>query len=224
MENHDEHEATDCSAHWAPRVSQNLIRRLYETDAKGIYDEDLIDEVGYGLLARCESFIEANEGRGGRVKCFRCGTIIDNAWATGPATCPKCAWQVEWNDYFPSMKGKQLSGAEPVLAVMREFIGQFSRTRDLREKTFAIDRLIHQFHWYVNTKKNLRSVRPMAANLIEGKVSDIVAFLDKLTYGEASTPGMAEQHDEWRTTLCQYDSPAVSCLSAGQPGGRRTKE
>ena len=32
---------------WARRVPQRKIRRLYETDAKGIYDEDLIDEVGY---------------------------------------------------------------------------------------------------------------------------------------------------------------------------------
>ena len=39
-------------------MRQQDIRRLYETDARGIYDEDLINEVGHGLLARCESFIE----------------------------------------------------------------------------------------------------------------------------------------------------------------------
>lgn len=32
---------------WAPRVTQREIRRLYETDAKGIYNEKLINEAGY---------------------------------------------------------------------------------------------------------------------------------------------------------------------------------
>lgn len=208
VEFQDDREPANCAAHWAPRVSQQLIRRLYETDAQGIYDEDLIDEVGYALLARCESFIEANEGRGGRPKCFQCGEIIENAWADGTAKCPQCGWQVKWANYFPSIKGKQLSGAEPVLAVMREYISQFSRTRDLREKTFAIDRLIHQFHWY--TLKNTKNIttRPMAVNLIEGRMSDVVAFLNKLTYGDGSTPGMVEQQDEWRRNIEEHRLPS----------------
>jgi len=35
---------------WAPRVNPSTIRRLYEIDARGIADEDLIDEVGYALF------------------------------------------------------------------------------------------------------------------------------------------------------------------------------
>lgn len=57
-------------------MPQREIRRLYETDAKGIYDGDLIDEVGYGLLARCESFIRANRARAGEVPCPECGQIV----------------------------------------------------------------------------------------------------------------------------------------------------
>ena len=201
MAEREPREEIGCNAHWAPRVSQQLIRRLYETDAKGIYDDDLINEVGYALLARCASFIEANEGRGGRVKCFCCGKLIENAWTTGPATCLDCGWQVAWNDYFPSMQGKQLSGAEPVLAAMREFIAAFAQARDPREKTLAIDRLIHQFHWYTAKDQRTFTTRPMAVNLIEGRMTEVVAFLDKLTYGEASTPGMAKQQDEWRRTI-----------------------
>ncbi len=40
---------------WAGRVSRAQILQLYATDAKGIVDEELIDEVGYALLTRCES-------------------------------------------------------------------------------------------------------------------------------------------------------------------------
>jgi len=32
---------------WAPRVKPQTLRRLYQTDARGILDEELIDEVGY---------------------------------------------------------------------------------------------------------------------------------------------------------------------------------
>ena len=52
---------------WAGRVPQHTIKRLYETDARGIYDEELIDEIGWGLHARCQSLLEAEappaEGR-----------------------------------------------------------------------------------------------------------------------------------------------------------------
>jgi hypothetical protein len=34
---------------WARRVEQEKIRRLYETDARGIVDDELIDEVGYAM-------------------------------------------------------------------------------------------------------------------------------------------------------------------------------
>jgi hypothetical protein len=46
-------------------VRQRDIRRLYETDAPGIHDEELIDEVGYGLLVRWGSFITAVESVAG---------------------------------------------------------------------------------------------------------------------------------------------------------------
>ena len=46
---------------WASRVNPATIRRLYETDARGIVDEDLIDEVGFALYARCQSILCASD-------------------------------------------------------------------------------------------------------------------------------------------------------------------
>ena len=51
---------SDAAPRWAPRVRRSKIRRLYETDALGIYDDELIDDVGYALLARCRSFLAAS--------------------------------------------------------------------------------------------------------------------------------------------------------------------
>ncbi len=113
---------------WARRVPQRKIRRLYETDAKGIYDEDLIDEVGYGLLARCESFIRANRARAGEVPCPECGQIVRREEVL---RCP-CGWELRWADYFKTIQHKQLSGAEPVLEQFRDFVKAFPAARTPR--------------------------------------------------------------------------------------------
>jgi hypothetical protein len=37
----------DSPPEWAPKVAQQAIRRLYEADARGLYDDELLLEVGY---------------------------------------------------------------------------------------------------------------------------------------------------------------------------------
>ncbi|MGC9523034.1 MAG: hypothetical protein ACP5HG_14265 [Anaerolineae bacterium] len=72
---------------WAPRVKPERIRQLYALDAQGIYDDELIADVGYGLLARCQSFIEANEAVDGRARCPSYGE-----WSTPGARANKAEW------------------------------------------------------------------------------------------------------------------------------------
>ncbi len=57
----------------------------------------------------------------------------------------------------------------------------------------AIDRLIHGFHW----SQKYGSTRPVAVNLIEGKLADVITFLDDLTYGAQSTPGIESTRAAW---------------------------
>jgi hypothetical protein len=175
---------------WAPRVTKREIRRLYETDAQGIYNLDLIHEVGYGLLARCESFIAANRARDGELPCPECGQTVQREETL---RCP-CGWTLPWADYFKTIQHKQLSGAEPVLAQFRDFVEAFPSARTPQEKMRLIDRLIHGFHWYAKTNG---PTRPVAINLIKGHMRDVVAFLDRLSYGETSTPGTRETLAEW---------------------------
>ncbi len=56
-----------------------------------------------------------------------------------------------------------------------------------------IDRLLHGFHWY----QKHGFTRPVAVNLIGGKLPEVIAFLDSLTYGHGSTPGTQENREEW---------------------------
>ena len=179
---------------WASRVTQREIRRLYETDAKGIYDEDLINEVGYGLLARCQSFIDANEARAGRARCPRCSAIVNHACRREEILRCDCGWELTWGEYFKTIQHVQLSGAEPVLQQFRTFVNTFPAARTPQERTLTIDRLIHGFHWYYKTNS---PTRPVAVNLIEGRLSNVVNFLDQLTYSEKSTPGMKEKYSQW---------------------------
>ena len=111
---------------WAPRVTQRKIRQLYEKDAKGIYDEELINEVGYGLLTRCQSFIDANEARSGRARCPCCSSIVAHSCQREETLRCDCGWELTWGEYFKTIQHVQLSGAEPVLEQFHMFVSTFS--------------------------------------------------------------------------------------------------
>ena len=183
---------------WAPRVKQRKIRQFYEMDAKGIYDDELIDEVGYSLFSRCKSFIEAVEAFSGKARCPVCNAVVNHSWQKEELLRCACGWQLTWGKYFSTIQHKQLSGAEPVLKQFRTFVEEFPSVKTPREKVILIDRLIHGFHWYI--KENIPT-RPVAVNLIEGKLRDVIKFLDNLTYSDSSTPGVKAHYDEWDETI-----------------------
>ena len=179
---------------WAQRLKKSKIKQLYELDAKGIYDDDLLDEVGYALYARCQSFIEACRATSGEVICPVCSTIIfHNQDKERLLICPGCDWQLTWGTYFTTIQHKQLSGAEPVLELFKEYINKFPKANSDWEKMFCIDKLLHGFHWSVR----YGPTRPVAINLIEGRLSDVIQFLDALSYGSGSTPGIKQNQTEW---------------------------
>lgn len=183
---------------WAPRVTQAKIRQFYETDAKGIYDDDLIEEVGYSLLARCQSFVEAKEAVAGRARCPCCSTIIPHTGRKDDLLRCTCGWELTWGEYFKTIQHKQLSGAEPVFEQFNAFIKALPSARTPQEKVLLIDCLIHGFHWYYKTNG---PTRPVAVNLIEGSMGEVVAFLDNLNYGEKSTPETAENLAQWNKNI-----------------------
>ena len=179
---------------WASPLTQREIYHLYTTEARGIIDEDLINDVGYGLLARCESILIATQAYRGRVACPRCAqTIHHNHAPDARLVCSQCGWQKSWKAYKKTLKGKHLQ-AEGIETFIKEYIVQFSKTSDPRHKMRLIDRLIHRWHW--EHENNLQ--RPGAANLIEGKANDTIDFLNELTYSESSTPGLVRMREEWR--------------------------
>jgi len=187
---------------WAPRVPRYKIAQLYHSDARGIQDEDLVDEVGYALLARIEACLVVTEAHRGRVQCPRCRAIIHReVGRRKPASdemlkCAGCGWQLPWSEYHKSYRKKHL-GSAGLKTYFKDFAAQFPKARGYREKLVLIDTLLHRYHWELEGEPG----GPGAVNLIGGTRNEVIAFLNELTYGERSTPGLKDTWRRWRKTL-----------------------
>ena len=180
---------------WSPRVSKPKIARLYASIGKGIMDEELIDEVGFSLLARCESVLRAtdtSQGRGAR--CPSCDSLVEfTTWGDEELECRNCGWRCPKQAYKKTIKYKHLhaGGMKPFL---EEYVREFPRARTHSERLILIDTLIHRYHWQNVGKPS----RPGACCLIEGKLKDIMPFLDALSYGEEVPQEVQATREEWR--------------------------
>jgi hypothetical protein len=129
---------------WAPRVSRELIRRLHETDARGIVDEELIDEVAFAFYARCQSIVTATEAYRGRAACPRCETTIPHSHRSDEVLhCANCAWHATWREYRKSYQGKYLVTGNPGGA-FTEYPRRVKAARSARERMLAIDWLLNR--------------------------------------------------------------------------------
>lgn len=181
---------------WAPRVSKISLRRLYRRDAQGIQDEELVEDVGYALLSRCKSFLEANMAVGGKATCPQCGRIVlHHGDKEEVLRCEPCGWELTWGTYFETIQKKQLSGAGPVIELFENYVHSFLEAQTYREKMYQVDRLIHGFHWH----HKFGATRPVAVNLIQGRLPDVIELLDHLSAGNDSTPGVQARREEWIT-------------------------
>ena len=162
---------------WEYRLSKNQIERLYKSVGDGFLDEELINDVGFSLLARCKSILKVCDSVKGRPHCPRCDTQIQVQWEKDEILrCPECHWTCPWKAYQKTYKYKGLfvGGLEPYV---REFVNKCETTHSLSEQLILIDTLIHRFHW----EQTSTSGRPAVCSLIEGKMRDTMAFLDRLT-------------------------------------------
>lgn len=185
---------------WAPRVQPAVIRRLYETDARGIHDDELIDEVGFALYSRCRSILHVSDAINGRVHCPQCDAIVarPSADADAPLRCSQCGWATTWGAYYATYRTAEL-GAGGAHDIFSNFVARWEAARGPREKMLLIDRLIHSWHWETRQQRPRFGLgRPTGVNLIEGNRKQVLAFLDALSYGPASTTGTREQKSLWR--------------------------
>jgi hypothetical protein len=191
---------------WSPRVPKWKLRRLYEHVARGLWDDELIDDVGMTVYIRCRDIVNIHRAlREGKVTCPRCDargreTLINRIRRkdAGPLRCAVCDWSMTWRDYHRTFKRRQLNPGGAV-AAFRRFLSEFASARSAQAKVLAIDRVIHEFHYSLRQEPG-RPTRAAGVNLISGKLGDVVAFLDAVS-GFALPEEMRETRRGWRSRL-----------------------
>jgi hypothetical protein len=189
------------------------IRRLYESDAQGMLDVELLEDVGWTLLLRCQDILTVDEAKKGRVSCPRCArrgspTVIDRGPVTAGdkrdrvITCPECSWQITWGEYALSYSRKQLNagGAKSAFAA---YVRTYLAARSAREKMLAVDRLIHEFHYSARVLPD-QPTRPVGVNLIQGKLASVLQFLDELSGLPPTRAEQASVREEWERNVERY--------------------
>ena len=166
---------------WAPKVRQVKIWQLYQNDAHGTVDEDLVEDVGWRLLQRCRS-IQLATSRG--LECPRCGTAFklpeSEPWRILPGAhaCPKpgCGWETTAEAWHASWRHRDLLGLAAMPAI-ETYLRDYPRAATVQERMLCIDQLIHAFHISLRDGQPGRS---FANNLIEGSHQQVVDLLDRL--------------------------------------------
>ncbi len=180
--------------HWAPKVSRSKVWQLYQSDARGALDEDLLAEVGYSLKQRCESILLASRRQ---VECPRCQAVFslpEKSWMA-PVVCPApgCGWSISYEAYHNTWRHQDLLAASKAIEAVEEYLREWVRVATPTEKMFRIDRLLHTFHWDAHLDLPNRS---FANNLLQGSHLQVIEFLDRLSFGDDPA---AKQR--WRETI-----------------------
>ncbi len=177
---------------WSPRLRQSLLWQLYRSEAAGATDEHLLNEVGSILYHRCCDIIVVDHAVAGMVRCPRCRlreqeSVIHRETHDPKAilSCNVCQWQMTWDQYRKSFQRKQLNlgGAGPAF---KSFVDQWPCAKSNQQKMLLVDRLIHEFHYSLRAQPNLPT-RPACVNLIEGNLTNVVAFLERLSEGQTNS-------------------------------------
>jgi hypothetical protein len=165
---------------WSPPVSRDKIKRLYESDAKGLINSELLDDIGFAIYTRCLQGQEECELMDmGKIKCHNCGEILN--YSSGIITC-KCSYQYMYRDYRRSFRANNMptGGAAHIF---NKFISEWPRMKSESEKMLLIDWLIHEFH--INLLSGSKG-RFVGINLIQGTKAQIKDLILSLAYGNNS--------------------------------------
>lgn len=189
--------------HWASRVSRRDIQRLYESDARGQLDGELLEQVHFAIYARVCDMFEVREAQTfGRVKCRQCGAPVPQPYEMGARsrnkvlTCSQCGWAVTCGEFYESYNGKSMLPGS-VVGLFEQYLERFPHANTPAEKLLLIDWLIHQFHVMQGVAR-----MPVGQNVIQGTTEQVRALIETLASGPESTQGLYALED-WQAVY--YD-------------------
>ncbi len=185
--------------HWAERVPRRDIQRLYASDAQGLLDEDLLDQVHFAFHARVLDMFEVREAQQtGQIACRQCGERLPQPYQMGSRNkhnvlkCEKCDWKTTCGEYYDSYTGKSLLPGSAV-RLFESYLERFPQAQTFSQKMLLIDWLIHQFHVMQGVAR-----MPVGQNVIEGTTEQVRELIETLAYGPDSTAGLSSLED-WRS-------------------------
>jgi len=173
---------------WCKKVSRNDIMRLYQSDAKGLLDEELLDEIGFMFYSRCVQSKEAYEHMDkGEIVCHNCNSVLKAGQikqgggfllgGNSPIHC-SCGYSYTFREYRRSCNAANMP-AGAATPIFNEFMRKWLTCKDSKSKMMLIDWLIHQFHVALMADVKGRSV---CRNLIEGTTKQISDMINNLAY------------------------------------------
>ena len=130
-------------------------------------------------------------------------------------TCPRCSWQITWGEYHLSFKRHQLNPGGAT-ASFSAYLQDYAAAQTPQAKMLAIDRLIHEFHYSYRPRPDIPT-RSVSVNLIEGKLSDVIQFLDELTAGQELSPERQAAYAGWRNNVESSQSDYVRVFREKEP-------
>ena len=177
--------------HWAPRLPPRLLKRLYDSDAKGLRDIELCDGVGVRLYERCRTFVLVYKNE---VECPVCHRIFGVS-PRETSHCPgeDCSWFTTQRVYTESVRRHYAHTGRAIDAFSR-FHRRYPCARSYEARILLIDALIHSFH--LDEAKQL-PVKSVASKLLEGNKTEVVRFLDQLSVIDPA------EKNRWRRTASQ---------------------
>lgn len=160
--------------HWPEKLDISKLNQLYWKDAKGICDEELVDEVGLTLYIRCKygnddmEYMERYS-----VRCHNCGKEVPGDNDFRECTC---GYQYSYREYRRSFRRNNMpTGA--AAHVFQKYMAQWSMAKGYQEKMILIDTLLHEFHLSLISGA---VHRPVAMNFIDGSRKKVEEIIEKL--------------------------------------------
>ncbi len=180
---------------WAASVPRELVRRLYESEASGMLDNELLEDVLFRTSERVRDVLLVTEAMAGRATCPRCDAVIEHDGRDRTMLRCTCGFTTRWRDYRKSFYNRALHGPRDP-KFFETFNRELPRARTHREKFLAFDRFIHEHHDFLRAK--IPTHFPAAANVIEGPAVEVLKLLDSLAYGDRADPRLLDSRDVWR--------------------------
>lgn len=154
--------------------------RLYEANAVGLLDDELVDDVGWRVWERLNDVILVTSGR---VRCPACCAEFQVRAPGGspddPVQCPgcDCDWEVTPRAWHKSWEHRDLNGH---CDEFERFVASWPGARTARDRMMLIDAVVHALH--LSTRSEAQG-NFAARNFVEGSRPKIAALLDELAHG-----------------------------------------